>query len=79
MKQDFEHMFKRHKIGEASVAERKLVLVFGSLLAITLLLFAAWAVTLFINTAAVDDCLDQGGSYDYEQGSCDFEVNHSKP
>lgn len=72
-------MLKRHKIGEASDAERKLVLVFGSLLAITLLLFAVWAVTLFVNTAAVDDCLDQGGSYDYEHGRCDFEVNHPKP
>lgn len=72
-------MFKRHKIGEASAAERKLVLVFGSLLAITLLLFAVWALTLFINTAAVDDCLDRGGSYDYEEGRCDFEQNHRRP
>ena len=72
-------MLKRYKIGEASVAERKLVLVFGSLLAITLLLFAVWAVMLFINSAAVDDCLDQGGSYDYERGRCDFEMNHEKP
>jgi hypothetical protein len=69
-------MFKRHKIGEASDAERKLALVFGSLLGITVLLFAVWAVTLFINTAEVDDCLDSGGSYDYERGRCDYEVNH---
>jgi hypothetical protein len=69
-------MFKRHKIGEASDAERKLVLVFGSLLGIIVLLFAVWAVTLFINWAEVDDCLDSGGSYDYERGRCDYEVNH---
>ena len=67
-------MFKRHKIGEASDAERKLVVVFGSLLGITVLLFAVWAVTLFINAAAVDDCLDSGGSYDYERGRCDYET-----
>ena len=72
-------MFKRHKIGEASAAERKLVLVFGSLLGITVLLFAVWAVMLFINTAAIDDCLDSGGSYDYEQGRCDYEFNHPSP
>ena len=72
-------MLKRHKIGEASNAERKLVLVFGSLLGIIMLLFAVWAVTLFINWAEVDDCLDSGGSYDYEQGRCDYEVNHPNP
>jgi hypothetical protein len=67
-------MFKRHKIGEASVAERKLALVFGSLLGITVLLFAVWAVTLFIDAAEVDDCLESGGSYDYERGRCDYET-----
>jgi len=72
-------MFKRHKIGEASDAERKLVLVFGSLLGITILLFAVWAVTLFSETAAIDDCLDHGGSYDYDEGRCDFDVNHPRP
>ena len=67
-------MFKRHKIGEASDAERKLVVVFGSLLGITVLLFAVWTVTLFINAAEVDDCVDSGGSYDYELGRCDYET-----
>jgi hypothetical protein len=67
-------MLKRHKIGEASEWERKLVLVFGSLLGITVLLFTVWAMTLFINWAEVDDCLDSGGSYDYERGRCDYET-----
>jgi len=34
---------------------------------------------LFIDWARVDDCLDQGGSYDYEGGECDFETNHVIP
>ena len=72
-------MLKRHKIGEAPVWQRKLTVIVGSLFAATLLLFAVWAITLFINTAEVDDCLDRGGSYDYDRGRCDFEVNHPKP
>jgi len=72
-------MLKRHKIGEAPVWDRRLTIVLGSLFGITLLLFAVWAVVLYINWAEVDDCLDSGGSYDYEQGRCDFDVNHPKP
>ena len=72
-------MLKRHKIGEAPVWQRKLTVIIGSLFAATLLLFAVWAITLFINTAEIDDCLDDGGSYDYEKGRCDFEVNHPSP
>lgn len=72
-------MLKRHKIGEAPDWERKLVLVFGSLLGITVLLFTAWVAVLFFNAAQVDDCLDRGGSYDYEQGQCDLDVNHPGP
>ena len=48
----------------------------GSLCAATFLLFVVWAVMLFIDWARVDDCLDQGGSYNYERGECDFEANH---
>jgi hypothetical protein len=72
-------MLKRHKIGEAPVWQRKLIIVVGALFAATLLLFAVWAVILFINWADVDDCLDSGGSYDYERGRCDFNVNHPNP
>jgi hypothetical protein len=72
-------MLKRHKIGEAPAWQRRLIVVVGALFAATLLLFAVWAVTLFINWAEVDDCLDSGGSYDYERGRCDFNVNHPKP
>jgi len=72
-------MLKRHKIGEAPAWQRKLIIVVGALFAATLLLFAVWAVTLFIDWAEVDDCLDSGGSYDYERGRCDFNVNHPNP
>ena len=32
-----------------------------------------------IDWARADDCLDKGGSYDYERGECDFESNHVIP
>jgi len=72
-------MFKRYNKQGASVWERKLTLVLGFLFGVTLLLFAVWALTLFINWAEVDDCLDRGGSYDYERGRCDLESNHPNP
>jgi hypothetical protein len=72
-------MLKRHDKQGAPVWERRLTVVLGLLFGATLLLFAVWAVTLFIDRAAVDDCLDRGGSYDYERGRCDFDVNHPKP
>lgn len=72
-------MLKRHKIGEAPAWQRKLIIVVGALFAATLLLFVFWAVTLFINWAEIDDCLDSGGSYDYERGRCDFSVSHPNP
>ena len=72
-------MLSKYKKKEAPSWERKLVLVLGSLCGATFLLFAVWAVMLLIDWARVDDCLDKGGSYDYERGECDFEANHVIP
>jgi len=72
-------MLKRYNKQGASAWDRKLTLVLGALFGITLLLFAVYAITLFSNWADVDDCLDKGGSYDYEQRHCDFDVNHPNP
>lgn len=69
-------MFKRHKIEDAPTWQRKLTILIGGLMGATLLLFTAWAVMLFITWDDVDECLDQGGSYDYEHGRCDLDVNH---
>lgn len=69
-------MLKRYHKQGVSAWDRKLMIVLGSLFGITLLLFAVWAVILLINWAEVDDCLDRGGSYDYEEGRCDFDTNH---
>ena len=47
----------------------------------TLLLAALFVLALFVawqflrEPLAVDRCLDSGGSYDYETGACDYEVN----
>ena len=72
-------MLSKYKKKEAPSWQRKLVLFLGSLFGATLLLFVVWAVTLFIDWARVDDCLDNGGSYDYERGECDFEANYVIP
>ena len=32
-----------------------------------------------IEATRVDDCLDRGGSYNYETDVCDFEENHPVP
>lgn len=74
-----ESMLSRHKKTEAPSWQSKLVLFMGALFGATLLLFVAYAVTLLIDWARVDDCLDMGGSYDYERGECDFEANHVVP
>ena len=72
-------MLSRYKIKGLPIWQRKLVLFLGSLLGATLLLFVVWAVTLFIDWARVDDCLDNSGSYDYELDECDVETNHIIP
>jgi hypothetical protein len=72
-------MLSKYKKTGAPSWQRKLVLILGSLFGATLLLFVVWAVTLLIDWARVDDCLDKGGSYDYERGECDFEANHGVP
>ncbi len=72
-------MLSKYKKKGSPSWQRKLVLFLGSLFGATLLLFVVWAVTLSIDWARVDDCLDKGGSYDYERGECDFEANHVIP
>ena len=72
-------MLKKYEKQGPSPWDRRLVIVLGALFAITLLLFAVWAVVLFVGPTSVDACLDQGGSYDYEQQRCDFETNHTEP
>ncbi len=72
-------MLKKYQKQGPSPWDRKLVIVLGALFAITLLLFAVWAVTLLAEASAVDSCLDKGGSYDYERQRCDFETTHPVP
>lgn len=48
------------------------MLLLGWLFGATLLLFVVWAIVLFIDRARVDDCLEQGGTYDYEIGECEL-------
>lgn len=79
IRETIESMRSKYKIKEAPIWQRKLVLFLGALSAATLLLFAVWAVTLLIDWARVDDCLDKGGSYDYELGECNFEQGHPVP
>ena len=73
-------MRHKYKKTEAPSWQRKLLLFLGGLFGATLLLFVVWAVVLLEDWGVrVDDCLDKGGSYDYELGECDFESNHPVP
>lgn len=65
-------MRRPHRIGEAPAWQRRLLLLITAFFGATLLLLAAWAVILFNDWMRVDECLDRGGSYDYEQEVCDF-------
>ena len=69
-------MLSKYKKTEVPSWQRKLVVILGALAGATFLLFAVWAVTLLIDWARVDDCLDKGGRYDYELDECEFELNH---
>ena len=68
-------MRNRHKTKDEQSWERKIVLLLGWLFGATLLLFVVWAIVLFVDRARVDDCSDQGGTYDYETGECDVQSN----
>ena len=72
-------MRRPHRIGEAPAWQRRLLLLITAFFGATLLLLAAWAVILFNDGKSVDDCLDRGGSYDYEREVCDFERSHEVP
>jgi len=63
-------MIKTYKKQDAPAWQRKLTLFVGALFGATLLLFAAWAVVLFIDKDKVDDCLDNGEIYDPERNEC---------
>ncbi len=69
-------MIKKYEKQDAPAWQRRLVVFIAGLFAATLLLVAAWAVVLFIDQARIDSCLDEGGSWDYERGECDFEPSH---
>ena len=73
-------MRNKYKKTEAPSWQRKLLLFLGALFGATLLLFVVWAFVLLDDWGLrVDDCLDKGGSYDYELGECDFQSNHTVP
>ena len=72
-------MRRPHRIGEAPAWQRRLLLLVTAFFGATLLLLAAWAVILFNDWMRVDDCLDRGGSYDYERETCDVEQKHEVP
>jgi len=63
-------MMKTYKKQDAPAWERKLTLFVSALFGATLLLFAAWAVLLFIDGDRVNDCPNNGESYDREQNEC---------
>ena len=51
--------------------QRRLVLLLTGLFGATLLLFAVWAMLLWIEQERVADCEARGGRYEAETGDCD--------
>ena len=72
-------MLRKYKKQSVPQWQRRLLLLLGSLFGTTLLLFAVWAVFLLNDETAIDRCLDEGGSFDYALGSCDFVNDHKGP
>ena len=70
-------MLSKYQKTDAPPWQRKLILLLASLFAATLLMFVVWAVMLSMQWIQVDDCLDKGGSYDYDRGECDFQTNRN--
>lgn len=71
-------MLSKYKKTDAPEWQQRLVLILASLTGVTFLLFLAWAVMLFVDWARVDDCLDQGGRFNYETAECEFEPYPSR-
>lgn len=62
--------------------EAKLNLWFVLLIFVIVPLFATIVGAVIFNRVdaiRVDRCLDQGGSYNYDAGECDFEKSHPGP
>ena len=72
-------MIRKYQKQDAPAWQRRLVVFVSGLFAATLLLLAVWAIVLFIDQSRIDACLDQGGSWDYERGECDFQTNRPGP
>ncbi|MEM8817830.1 MAG: hypothetical protein AAFX56_04870 [Pseudomonadota bacterium] len=51
--------------------QRRLVLFLWGLFGATLLLFAVWAMLLWIETDRLEDCVERGGRYDAEADLCE--------
>lgn len=64
-------MLHKYKKQDAPSWQRKLLLFIGVLCGATVLLFAAWAITLFIDRLRIDDCLASGGTYNEQLAECE--------
>ena len=51
--------------------QRRLVLLLTGLFGATLLLFAVWAMLLWIDWERAEDCAARGGTYDAETAECE--------
>ncbi|HSG59176.1 MAG TPA: hypothetical protein VLA06_06570 [Woeseiaceae bacterium] len=72
-------MRKRYEKQDVPAWQRKLIVLIGAFFGATLLLFVAWAVVLLIDWLRVDECLDRGGRYDYESGTCEYGAPERSP
>lgn len=72
-------MISPYQKQDAPAWQRRVILIISGLFGATLLLFAAWAIVLFIDNNKAEDCVNRGGTYDEESGECSVELGSPSP
>ncbi len=64
-------MRRAHRIGEPPAWQRRLVQLLMGLISATLLLFVVWGYFLWLEMDAAEDCVERGGTWNYETDECE--------
>ena len=62
---------KTYRKSEPPAWQKRIVVLLMGMLSATLLLFVVWGYFLWLEMDEVDDCLDRGGSWNYEDKECE--------
>ncbi len=62
---------KTYRKSEPPAWQKRIVVLLMGMLSATLLLFVVWGYFLWLEMDEVDDCLDRGGRWNYEDKECE--------